>query len=103
MEHDDTDGHIDNLVCFARPGVVLALSESDQDDAHYQPMQSNLRRLRSVRDAQGRALDIIEIRQPERLRAFDVTLFVPIAGHLGRGHGYFGHAYSSLRPSVAVA
>ena len=66
MEYDDTDGHIDNLVCFARPGMVLALAESNRDDAHYQPMQNNLQRLRAARDAQGRALDIIEIHQPQR-------------------------------------
>ena len=66
MEHDDTDGHIDNLVCFARPSVVLTVAESNQSDAHYKPIRNNLQRLRSGRDAQGRALDVIQVQQPER-------------------------------------
>src|SRR5690606_25178478 len=32
---DDTDGHVDNLACFARPGVVLALTTNDPADGNY--------------------------------------------------------------------
>ncbi len=66
LEVDATDGHVDNLACFARPGLVLALSEPDPADPHYQPLQENLRRLRRAQDARGRKLEIVEIRQPAR-------------------------------------
>ncbi len=61
-----TDGHIDNLACFARPGVVLALTTSDTADPNYEILQDNLARLRAATDAQDRALEIIEIEQPKR-------------------------------------
>src|SRR3546814_12486224 len=53
-----TDGHVDNLACFARPGVVLALTTSDTADPNYEVLQDNLARLRAATDAQDRALEI---------------------------------------------
>jgi agmatine deiminase len=61
---DETDGHIDNLACFARPGVVLALTTKDTADANYAALQDNLQRLRAARDAKGRELEVVEIEQP---------------------------------------
>ena len=29
---DETDGHVDNLACFIKPGAVMALISSDQED-----------------------------------------------------------------------
>jgi agmatine deiminase len=64
LKDDDTDGHVDNLACFARPGVVLALSSSDPADANHGPLQDNLARLRAATDAQGRSFEVVEIEQP---------------------------------------
>jgi agmatine deiminase len=64
LKDDDTDGHIDNLACFAKPGLVLALTSSDSADANHGPLKDNLARLRAATDAQGRALEIVEIEQP---------------------------------------
>lgn len=64
LKDDDTDGHVDNLACFAKPGVVLALTCSDPADANHAPLKDNLARLRDASDAQGRKFDIIEIEQP---------------------------------------
>jgi len=61
---DDTDGHVDNLACFVRPGVVMALTTRNKDDANYGALADNLERLREARDARGRELAIIEIEQP---------------------------------------
>jgi agmatine deiminase len=66
LEDDDTDGHVDEIACFARPGVVLALVTSDTSDGNYATLSENLARLKAVRDAKGRALEIIEIEQPAR-------------------------------------
>jgi agmatine deiminase len=64
LKDDDTDGHVDNLACFAKPGVALALSSADADDANYPVLKDNIARLRAAADAQGRKLDVIEVEQP---------------------------------------
>lgn len=66
LEDDETDGHIDNVASFARPGVVLALSTDDQSDGNYAMLQENLARLRAATDAKGRPLEVIEVPQPSR-------------------------------------
>ena len=68
LADDDTGGHVDNLACFAAPGVVLALSSRDPRDANYPTLQDNLGRLRNARDAAGRELTVIEIMQPAARR-----------------------------------
>jgi agmatine deiminase len=67
---DHAGGHVDNLACFARPGVVLALVCRDPADANHAALQDNLTRLRAEPDARGRTLEVIEIEQPAaQLRA----------------------------------
>ena len=55
------NGHVDELACFVRPGVVLALSRSNPADVDYPALQDNLERLAAATDARGRRLEIIEI------------------------------------------
>ncbi|MFT3929951.1 MAG: agmatine deiminase family protein [Spongiibacteraceae bacterium] len=62
---DDTDGHIDEIACFAAPGIVLALVANDKSDVDYAPLQRNADILREARDARGRKLDVITLEQPE--------------------------------------
>ena len=71
LEDDDTGGHADNLVAFARPGVVLALTSDDPDDGNYEALTDALQRLRKARDAKGRALEVVEIAQPKRAEPED--------------------------------
>lgn len=66
LEVDATDGHVDNLACFVRPGVVVVLGEEDPGDPHYRPLRENRRRLERAEDASGRRLEILEIQQPAR-------------------------------------
>jgi agmatine deiminase len=61
---DETDGHIDNIACFAAPGrVIVGIPPRAHPD--FAPVQEALRRLRSARDARGRVLDIVELPQPK--------------------------------------
>ena len=61
---DETSGHVDNLACFVREGVVLALTCEDPEDSNFKPLQDNLRRLQRARNAQGQALEILTVNQP---------------------------------------
>ena len=48
-ELDETDGHIDEIACFARPGLVLALTTDDTGDPNFKIFQDNLDRLKAAR------------------------------------------------------
>jgi agmatine deiminase len=74
LEVDSTDGHVDNLACFVRPGVVAALVCDDPADSQYAALRDNLRRLELARDAAGRRLEILQIRPPKRMEYRDERL-----------------------------
>jgi agmatine deiminase len=69
VHDDETDGHVDNLACFVRPGVVLLGWTDDQDDPQHQISADALRRLQAATDARGRRLEIIPIPMPGPLHA----------------------------------
>jgi agmatine deiminase len=61
---DETDGHIDNVACFAKPGVILIQTCYDKEDPNYEITIENLQILNASTDAKGRELQIIEIPGP---------------------------------------
>lgn len=61
---DDTDGHIDNVACFARPGVIITQVCSDPSEPNYAISQENLAILTQATDTHGRRFEIIKIEQP---------------------------------------
>lgn len=64
-QDDETGGHVDEVACFVRPGVVLALTTDDPRDGNFKALQDNLDRLKKARDARGRPLEIVPVRQPD--------------------------------------
>lgn len=62
--NDETDGHVDNLACFAKPGVVLLTWTDDRSDPQYEISQDAFERLSRARDAKGRHLEIVKVYQP---------------------------------------
>lgn len=58
---EGTDGHVDNIACFTKPGTVMALSCSDKNDSYFEKINENLEILKTSTDNQGRRLNIIEI------------------------------------------
>lgn len=61
IEDSETDGHVDNVVEFIAPGVVLAQTVSDPTNPNYDLLQENLKRLKSARDAKGRLIEVVEL------------------------------------------
>ncbi len=61
---DETDGHIDNLACFARPGVVLLTFPEDPSDPQHAISADALGRLEQATDARGRPLEVIRMPSP---------------------------------------
>jgi agmatine deiminase len=66
---DETDGHIDNLACFARPGVVLLTWVEDPDDPQNAISRDALERLEGASDARGRSFEVIKLPAPGPLAA----------------------------------
>lgn len=62
---DETDGHIDNFCRFVAPGKVVLTWTDDQNDPQYEISNAALLRLKLMRDAKGRKLDVIKLHQPE--------------------------------------
>ena len=58
---EGTDGHVDNVACFIKPGTVMALSCSDKNDSYYEIINENLETLKVSKDSKGRRLNIIEL------------------------------------------
>ena len=61
---DDTDGHIDDLARFISPTTIVTTVEEDPKDENYAVLQDNLKRLRTIRDQDGRPFDIVTIPMP---------------------------------------
>lgn len=61
---DETDGHVDNVACFAAPGKVLIQICSDPKDENFEMSKENLKILNDTVDARGRQLEVIQIPQP---------------------------------------
>ncbi|GAB4356922.1 MAG: agmatine deiminase family protein [Kiloniellaceae bacterium] len=68
LDKDDTDGHVDNIACFVRPGVVMAVTCDDPADPNHAILNDNLARLKKAKDAKGRALEVIELPLPREAR-----------------------------------
>lgn len=61
---DETDGHVDNIACFAAPGILFLQACEDPQDENYEITQENMEILSRSTDAKGRRLQIIPLQQP---------------------------------------
>lgn len=58
---DDTDGHVDNVACFARPGTLVVQGCDDADEADHLRMDVNRRVADGWIDARDRPTDVIDV------------------------------------------
>ena len=57
----DTDGHVDGVAAFIRPGAVALHMVREKDHPDYATCLENRRRLENATDARGRAIEVVEI------------------------------------------
>jgi agmatine deiminase len=62
--NDETNGHVDNLACFARPGVVLLTYCEDESDPQYAISRDAQQRLEAATDARGRPIEVVHLPSP---------------------------------------
>ena len=61
---DDTDGHIDDIARFVAADAIICAVEDDFEDANYELLQDNLRRLQLATDLNGRQYEIVTLPMP---------------------------------------
>jgi agmatine deiminase len=64
LPFDETDGHVDNLVCFLGPARVLLAWTEDRSDPLFEVASEARRLLESTVDAQGRQLEVVLMPAP---------------------------------------
>ncbi len=67
IAYDSVWGHVDNMACFVRPGVVVMDWCDDPDDEQYEVSREVYDYLSEQTDARGRKLEIHKIHQPDPL------------------------------------
>jgi agmatine deiminase len=78
-EDSMTDGHVDGVCTFVRPGLVLLQAESNPDSPYHARHEANRRRLEESRDARGRRIEIIDIPQMAFAQVDEKQVRVPLA------------------------
>ena len=71
---DDTDGHIDDTVRFVNEDTVIAVIENNKADENHDLLLHNLKQLKSMRLANGKQLNIIELPMPDYVEWEDQRL-----------------------------
>jgi agmatine deiminase len=61
---DDTHGHVDDLTRFVNETTVVTIVEEDREDANYAVLQENLSRLKTMKDQDGRPLQVETLPMP---------------------------------------
>lgn len=63
--NDETNGHVDNMCNFVRPGVVLVAWTDDENDPQYKISHEAYEYLSNETDAKGRKLEIHKMYTPK--------------------------------------
>jgi len=87
--NDETDGHVDNIACFLRPGLVALTWTDDHNDPQYPISQDALDRLSKFSDTRGRRLEVLKIHQPDPIliTAGEAAGVLPVEGTYPRSEG----------------
>ncbi len=56
-----TDGHVDGMAAFVKPGVVLLHQLDDKSDPNFKILADAKRRLSEATDAQGRRFEVVDL------------------------------------------
>lgn len=85
---DETSGHVDNIACFIRPGVVALTWCDDPQDPQHSISRDAYVRLSAARDARGRAIEIVKLPLPGPLyRSPEEAIDTEQTGNMSRGVG----------------
>jgi len=100
---DDTDGHIDDLARFVAPDTVVTVLEDDPADVNYPVLRDNLKRMRAMRDQDGRPFKIETLPMPPAVIYDGTRLPASYANFYIANGAVLMPAFESARDAVAAA
>ncbi|WP_312429663.1 agmatine deiminase [Lacrimispora sp.] len=66
IDPDETNGHIDDVACFIRPGEAACIYTEDQENPFYETSRNSYEELCSAIDARGRKLKVHKLCLPKK-------------------------------------
>lgn len=66
IDPEETNGHIDDVACFVRPGEVVCIDTDDPDYPFYNEAKAAQETLRAATDAKGRSLKVHTLCMPKK-------------------------------------
>ncbi len=66
IDPDETNGHVDDVACFVRPGEVACIWTDDEDNYFYKECQAAYKTLSEATDAKGRRLQVHKLCMPKK-------------------------------------
>ncbi len=66
IDPDETNGHVDMVACFVRPGEVACIWTDDPDDPFYDTCRAAYKTLSEAKDAKGRKLKVWKLTMPKK-------------------------------------
>ena len=88
------NGHVDNMACFIRPGVVAISWTEDKTDPQYECSARNVEILENSTDAKGRKIEVIKVPCPRPMfRTYHEAATMDVSGGargLGMGMAWAG-------------
>ncbi len=67
IDPEETNGHIDDVACFIRPGEVACIWTDDEESPFYEASHAAYETLSHATDAKGRQLKVHKLTMPKKL------------------------------------
>jgi agmatine deiminase len=75
------NGHVDNMACFIRPGVIAISWTEDTTDPQYECSARNVEILENSTDAKGRKFEVIKVPcPPPMFRTYHEAATMDVSG-----------------------
>jgi agmatine deiminase len=71
LVNDHTDGHIDTLARFSKPGTVICMEPESKDDPNFAALTEIITTLESATDVRGNRLRVVRVPSPGTIRDED--------------------------------
>lgn len=88
IDPEETNGHVDDVACFVRPGEVACIWTEDKNNTFYRECQEAYKTLSEATDAKGRKLKVHKLCMPKKDVALGANFTIDaVEGSMPREEG----------------